>query len=212
MYSEQDFIWINLLQHYRFCPRQCALIAIEDAWRDNSLTIGGMLLHEKVDEPETTVVGDVERITSLRIHSYRYGLTGKCDVVERRRTTSGIEIVPVEYKAGMPKKDLSDNIQLCAQALCLEEMLDCTIDRGEFFYGKIRRRVPVQIDQTLRTLTIETIAAVRQLIETQHLPPADYAPKCRSCSLRELCQPKASNSRRVRFYLQRLFNPSDNAR
>ncbi|MCS7001051.1 MAG: CRISPR-associated protein Cas4 [Bacteroidota bacterium] len=206
MYSEEDFLPINLLQHYVFCPRQCGLIAVECLWRENALTIGGKLLHEHVDRADTEWSGDVERISGLRIHSYRYGLTGKCDLVERRHTPHGIVVTPIEYKAGEPKPDLSDSIQLCAQALCLEEMMHCTIPQGMFFYGKIRRRVALELTDELRQRTIETITAVRQMVDSFTVPPAEYAPKCRSCSLVDLCQPKAANRQRVQSYLCSLFH------
>jgi CRISPR-associated exonuclease Cas4 len=208
MYADDELIPINLLQHYVFCPRQCGLIAIDNLWRDNPLTVGGTLLHERVDTPSSEHTGDIERITALRVHSHTHGLTGKCDVVERIRTSVGVEIIPVEYKAGEPKHDLSDSIQLCAQALCLEEMLQCRIERGAFFYGKIRRRQYIQLDDQLRSRTLETIAAVRTMIAQQAVPPASYAPKCRNCSLIDLCQPKASNFTRAQRYLHELFHPT----
>ncbi len=209
MYCDDELIPINLLQHYAFCPRQCGLIAIENLWQDNVLTIGGSLLHESVDSPETESIGDCERITALRIHSYRYGLTGKCDVVELRHTAHGLQCLPVEFKAGQPKHNDIDCIQLCAQALCLEEMLACRIEHGAFFYGKVRRRVTVHLDERLRQQTTEMIAAVRQLVESMTVPPAEFAPKCNNCSLISLCQPKASNAARVRRYIHDLFHPSD---
>lgn len=209
MDSEHDFIPIRLLQHYRFCQRQCALLALDTVWAHNALTVAGALLHERVNKPIQFIHGNTEYIHSLRVHSYRYGLTGVCDVVLRCTGPTESCIMPIEYKVGMPKRDLSDSVQLCAQALCLEEMLNCSIRHAALFYGRIRRRLTVELDDTLRQQTLETIAAVRTLIESQHLPAAQYAPKCRSCSLYDLCQPKAANSRRVNAYLKRLFHPPE---
>lgn len=207
MYSEDDFIHIGALQHYVFCPRQCALIHVEDAWRDNVLTVRGEILHEKVDTDTYESRGAVKTVRGLRIHSFRLGIVGRCDVVEFRTSSTGQEILPVEFKAGKPKEDLSDKVQLCAQALCLEEMLGTRITRGAFFYGKIRRRVVIEIDESLRTQTETVIAAVRGIISRQVVPSAVYAAKCRNCSLYAVCQPKAMNGRKLQIYLNSLYQP-----
>lgn len=220
MYNEEEFISINTLQHYIYCPRQCALIVVDDVWRNNLFTTRGNILHEKVDTPTAEVRGAIKSVRSLRIHSYRLGITGKCDVVEfyRRKTNVPQEspniacgrqfsesLVPIEFKAGAPKSDLSDKVQLCAQALCLEEMLATTIPYGMLFYGKIRRRVSVKFDETLRSQTEATIKAVHQLSKSMYIPPAEYTSRCRNCSLYDVCQPKSMNSRKLTKYLDGLY-------
>lgn len=208
MFTEDDFIHIGALQHYVFCPRQCALIHVEDAWRDNVLTVRGEILHEKVDTDTYESRGAVKTVRGLRIHSYRLGIVGRCDVVEfHRPPTAGeaLQVVPVEFKAGKPKDDLSDKVQLCAQALCLEDMLATTIKRAAFFYGKIRRRVQVELDEELREQTESIISAVHELVSNQRVPTARYMAKCRSCSLFDICQPRAMNERKLTQYLSNLF-------
>lgn len=208
MYPEDSFILISALQHYAYCPRQCALIHVEDAWRENVYTVRGGILHEKVDTDTYETRGTLKTIRGLRIHSARLGITGRCDVVELSGGDSGGQTVtPVEYKAGQPKEDDIDKIQLCAQALCLEEMLNTTITQGAFFYGKIRRRDRVEIDKTLRARTEETIAAVHELVDKQRIPTAQYSDKCKHCSLEEICMPKAMNERKLKEYLDELYAP-----
>jgi CRISPR-associated exonuclease Cas4 len=208
MYNEDEFIQINILQHYIFCDRQCALIAVDDVWTDNVYTVRGNILHEKVDTDTYETRGDVKTVRGLRIHSYRLGLTGKTDVVEFRKNrtnTDSHHVSPVEFKVGKPKRDLSDEVQLCAQALCLEEMLKIKITSGAFFYGRIRRRIHVEIDEQLRTKTEEVIAAVHDIVSRKHVPQARYMPKCRKCSLIGICQPKAMNKRKLTNYLKGLY-------
>jgi len=222
MFIEDNFIMISALQHYVFCPRQCALIHIEDVWQENLYTTRGALLHEKVDSDTFETRGATKTVRGLRIHSYRLGITGRADVVEFRRPQSGgaaPEVVPVEFKAGKPKEDLSDKVQLCAQALCLEEMLNTKIWRGEFFYGRIRRRVAVEIGEELRKQTEEIIAAVHDLVSRGRVPVLDeliqqagvsmarYLKKCQRCSLQEVCQPKAMSGRKLGPYIKGLYTP-----
>lgn len=206
MYTEDDFIMINALQHYIFCPRQCALIHIEDIWQENLFTVRGEILHEKVDSDSYETRGDVKTVFGLRIHSYKYGLVGKCDVVEFKQTSKGMEIFPVEFKAGQPKEDVSDKVQLCAQVFCLEEMLNVRISKGAFFYGRIRRRYVIDIDQQLRNQTEDVINKVRKLIAAAKSPLIEYSIKCRNCSLLNACQPKALNKRKLRNYIRELYN------
>lgn len=220
MYTEDEFIQISALQHYVFCPRQCALIHVEDVWRENVYTTRGSILHQKVDADTYETRGTLRTVRGLRIHSYRLGIVGRCDVVEFRaptkvtnhdqaekKVTINQEIMPVEFKSGQPKDDISDKVQLCAQALCLEEMLNTSVRRGAFFYGRIRRRVQIDIDEQLRKQTEELIAAVHDLIHRQHVPGARYMEKCRRCSLEDICQPKAMNQRKLHSYLNTLYQP-----
>lgn len=206
MYTEDDFIMISALQHYIFCPRQCGLIHIDDVWQDNLFTVRGEILHEKVDTDTYESRGDVKTVRGLRIHSHKYGLVGRCDVVEFKQTSKGKEVLPVEFKAGEPKDDISDKVQLCAQVFCLEEMLKIQIPKAAFFYGKIRRRNLIDINLELRTQTEEVINNVRKLIGSKKVPIIEYSAKCRNCSLINFCQPKALNQKKLKNYINELYN------
>lgn len=205
MYCEDDFIMISALQHYIYCPRQCGLIHVEDAWQDNLFTARGEILHEKVDTDTFETRGDVKTVRGLRIHSYEFGLTGRCDVVEFRKSKDTSEVIPVEYKAGEPKGDISDEVQLCAQALCLEEMLSIRVMNGAFFYGKIRRRVSVELSEILREQTVKVIDGVREIVTSKKAPRAAYSAKCRNCSLMDICQPKSMDRAKLNSYINDLF-------
>ncbi len=207
MFTEEDLIMISALQHYVYCPRQCALIHVEDVWHENVFTVRGDILHEKVDTDTYETRGTKKTVRGLRIHSFKYGIVGRCDVVEFRETKAGEEVLPVEFKSGEPKENISDKVQLCAQALCLEEMLNTTITRGTFFYGKIRRRDIIEIDKKLRSQTEEIIDAVRDIISKKAVPVAEYAAKCRNCSLYSICQPKAMNRKKLNKYMNDLYSP-----
>jgi len=213
-YAEDDFIHIGALQHYVFCPRQCALIHVEDAWRENVYTVRGDILHEKAHSDTYETRGTLKTVRGLRIHSYRLGIVGRCDVVEFHQSkrvpsmkVTFSEVLPVEFKAGKPKQDISDKVQLCAQALCLEEMLNTTVKWGAFFYGRIRRRLLVEIDEELRKQTEEIIAAVHDIVSRKVVPQAKYMDKCRRCSLYDICQPKAMNQRKLEQYMKELYLP-----
>lgn len=205
MFTEDDFIQLSALQHYVFCPRQCALIHVEDVWHENVFTARGDILHEKVDTDTYEARGTKKTVRGLRIHSFKYGIVGRCDVVEFRDTKTGEEVLPVEFKSGEPKENISDKAQLCAQALCLEEMLKTTITRGAFFYGKIRRRDVIEINNELRSQTESIIASVREIVSKKIVPVAEYAAKCRNCSLYDICQPKAMNQRKLKNYMKELY-------
>jgi CRISPR-associated exonuclease Cas4 len=210
MYTEDNFIQLSALQHYVFCPRQCALIHVENVWRENVYTVRGDILHEKVDTDTYESRGTLKIVRGLKIHSFRLGISGRCDVVEFRKSSdsdNGIEVLPVEFKAGRPKEDISDKVQLCAQALCLEEMLNTTVTRGAFFYGRIRRRVLVEIDAQLRRRTEEIVASVHEIVSRNHVPKAKYAQKCKRCSLYDICEPKAMSERKLGHYMKTLYVP-----
>ena len=214
MYTEDDFIMISALQHYVYCPRQCGLIHVDDVWNENLFTVRGNILHDKVDTDTYETRGTLKTVRGLRIHSFRLGITGRCDVVEFRKSKTGEEIMPVEFKSGEPKDDISDKVQLCAQVFCLEEMLatnlpagQARITRGAFFYGKIRRRDIVEIDNELRSQTENIIASVREIVSNKIVPSAEYTTKCRNCSLQDICQPKAMNKRKLNSYIKGLYTP-----
>lgn len=207
MYTEDDFIMISALQHYVYCPRQCGLIHVDDVWNENLFTTRGNILHEKVDTDTYETRGTKRTVRGLRVHSYRLGITGRCDVVEFRESPNGDEITPVEFKSGEPKNDISDKVQLCAQVLCLEEMLNAKIKQGIFFYGKTRRRNVVEIDNSLRSETEKIISSVREIISKKTVPISEYSAKCRNCSLQDICQPKAMNKRKLLQYIKGLYIP-----
>ncbi len=206
MFTEDDFIMISALQHYVYCPRQCGLIHVDDVWQENVFTVRGNIMHEKVDTDTYETRGVIKTVRGLRIHSFNFGIVGRCDVVEFKQSNNGEVILPVEFKSGEPKEDISDKVQLCAQAFCLEEMLNTKITQGAFFYGKIRRRNIVDIDNELRTQTENIIASVREIVSKKIVPLAEYESKCRNCSLQSICQPKAMNKRKLKNYIEGLYS------
>jgi len=199
MYAEDDLLPISALQHLIFCERQCALIHIEGLWAENRLTVEGRHLHERADAGGGESRGALRVARSLPIRSLRLGLTGRADVVEFHASEGGAPpaVRPVEYKRGRPKPDRCDEVQLCAQALCLEEMLGVSIPAGALFYGTTRRRTDVAFDAVLRALTEETAARLHALVSSGRTPKAEREPKCDSCSLLELCLPGAMAPQRA---------------
>ncbi len=195
MYTEDDLLPLSGLQHLLFCERQCALIHIEQLWAENRLTAEGRIMHERVhdvDREESRV--DVRIEYSMPLRSLQLGLIAKADVVEFHRDAANPEAqwrpFPVEYKRGKPKKGNYDKVQLCAQALCLEEMLDVGISSGALFYGKTRRRQEVVFDSALRQETEDTARRFHELVEARVTPKAIYAKRCDNCSMYDLCLPK----------------------
>lgn len=187
MYSESDFIMLSALQHYVFCPRQCALIHLEQAWEENVLTAEGRGLHERAHSDFAETRPDSRRIFSMPVRSLELGISGQCDCV--LETADG-ELMPLEYKRGKPKIGDMDRVQLCSQALCLEEMTGKNVSEGYVYYFKIRKRLHVQFDATLREMTKHTIMETRAMLESRLTPPPVYNTKCKSCSLKAKCMPK----------------------
>ncbi|MBN1830028.1 MAG: CRISPR-associated protein Cas4 [Deltaproteobacteria bacterium] len=206
MYDIEDLIQLSALQHMVFCPRQCALIHIEQVWQESGRTAEGRIMHVRVHEEGCQSRGNVRIDRGVSLRSLRLGLIGKADVVEFYRQADGSWLpFPVEYKRGKPKADDCDKVQLCAQAICLEEMLSVTIPAGALFYGQTRRRLDVAFDETLRNETEETARRVHDLIASGLTPPPAYAKRCESCSLISECLPKTVQKRRsVRGYLERI--------
>jgi CRISPR-associated exonuclease Cas4 len=189
--DDDDLIPLSALQHYLYCPRQYALIHIERQWAESRHTAEGRLLHERTDRLATERRKGVRTVTSMPLLNLDLGITGVADVVEFHGGDTGERAFPVEYKRGKPKTHRADEVQLCAQALCLESMLDQRIESGALFYGKIRRREEVVFDEELRALTLQIIRDVRSLLASGRTPSADYVPKrCDACSLIDLCQPR----------------------
>lgn len=207
MFAEDDLLPLSALQHLLFCERQCALIHIEQVWTENLFTAEGRIMHERVDSGEHLSRNGVRVETALALRSLRLGLSGKADVVEFHWDGQGVwRPYPVEYKRGKPKLANWDQVQLCAQALCLEEMLHCQVPEGALFYGKPRRRQVVCFDEKLRGETEETAARLHRLVRSGVTPPAHYEKKCDSCSLVQLCLPKvAAKGKSVGRYLARML-------
>ena len=195
MYSEDDLLPLSGLQHLLFCERQCALIHIEQAWAENLFTAEGRIMHERVHKEGRESRGDVRIEYATPLRSIRLGLIAKADVVEFHWDTDDYSNdawrpFPVEYKRGKPKKDNYDKVQLCGQAMCLEEMLDVEIPAGALFYGKTRRRQDVAFDSDLRRETEDAAKNFHELVESGITPKAVYMKKCDNCSMYDLCIPK----------------------
>lgn len=205
MHTEDSLLPLSALQHLVFCERQCALIHLEQAWEENTFTTEGKHLHEKAHDGTAELHGRVLTVRSLRLRSLRLGLSGQADVVEFNlveKEQEGVSLkgrpgkwipFPVEYKRGRPKRDRSDEVQLCAQAICLEEMLDFPIGDGALFYGQTRRRFDVSFDAVLRKETESLSLRLHELYSSRITPEAIYEKKkCEKCSLINICQPKAT--------------------
>lgn len=210
-YREEDLLPLSALQHLVFCERQCALIHVEGVWEDNALTASGGVAHERVDELSGESRGGLRTARGLALRSLRLGLSARADVVELRRAAEGAAVpglegrwrpFPVEYKRGRPKAHRADEVQLCAQAICLEEMLDTEVPEGALFYGQPRRRTRVVFDGELRALVERSAARLHELVSAGITPPAVYEKQCDSCSLFDLCQPKSIARSASRYLLQ----------
>ncbi len=223
-FEEDDLLPISALQHLVFCERQAALIHVERLWSDNSLTLEGSYSHRRVDStsPRREVRGDVVIVRGLSLRSPELGLVGRADVVEFRRlegtarppegprettvTLPGLQgewtPYPVEYKRGVPKGNRCDEVQLCAQALCLEEQLAVGIPEGALFYGRRQRRHQVSLDEELRSLTRRAAGRFRELVTEGVTPRATKGPRCERCSLLELCLPEAMGARSIEAYVR----------
>ncbi|PKL57001.1 MAG: CRISPR-associated protein Cas4 [Methanomicrobiales archaeon HGW-Methanomicrobiales-6] len=213
-YTDEELLALSGIQHFCFCRRQWALIHVERQWEENLRTVEGHLVHKRVDDPYFTESrGDVVISRAFPLASYTLGLYGVADVVEYIRSENGLSLPgheglwtmrPVEYKRGKPKIDERDEVQLCAQAMCLEEMFNVHIDRGDFYYNEIRRRVPLLLSAELRD-------KVRLLSEEMHVlfrkgvtPPAEVSKKCNLCSLQNVCMPKLTKKNlSVRRYVRK---------
>lgn len=205
-YLDDNLVMISALSHYSYCPRRCALIHIEQVWTENQFTAEGRIMHERVHEAGNESRGTVRIGRGLPLRSSRLGLVGVADVVEFRKTEKcPWQPYPVEYKRGKPKPDHSDMVQLCAQALCLEEMLTVRISEGAMFYGRTKRRFDVVFDEDLRRQTEKTVADTRQLIFSRVTPPPEYSRRCESCSIKAECMPKKIGRRiSVSTYVKKM--------
>ncbi len=213
-YDEDELLPISGLGQLIYCERRAALIHIEGLWEENVFTTEGAHMHEKVHEAGAELRGEVLTVRGLRMRSLRLGLTGQADVVEFHLDEArGVALAgrpgrwrpfPVEFKRGRPKRDPCDEVQLCAQALCLEEMLDCSIAEGALFYGQTRHRTPVAFGLELRRQTERAAERLHALFRSRQTPPARDEKKCETWSLRDLCRPReTSGARRVEQWLIR---------
>ena len=181
-------VLLSALNHFLYCDRRCALIHVEGVVRENAFTVEGTLRHEMADTPGYENVPGVRVTRALPIFSMALGVRGTADIVEFRESVP----YPVEYKRGKRRGWDNDDVQLCAQALCLEEMFGCGVPAGAVFHAASRRRREVRFTDGLRDLTRVTIASVRKLIEERRLPRAVVKPQCEGCSLRPDCLPELS--------------------
>lgn len=217
-FDEGDFLPISALQHFMFCQRRFALIHMERLWAGNRFTAEGDQLHLRVDDPKASENRSaVKVVRSLGLCSAKLGLVGKADVVEFHRSAnsagSGCEINVIEYKRGKskPMLDLPFKVQLCAQALCIEEMLGYPVKSAFLYFGLERRRVEVALDHSLRDMTIVAIEGMHLLISSRSTPLPSYKPrKCKSCSLIDLCLPTAPRPRfSASRYIASLLSDDD---
>lgn len=212
-FKEEDYLQLSGLQHFSYCRRQWALIHIEQQWAENLRTTEGRILHEKAhDGSRRESRGDLLITRDLSIHSPALGISGSCDVVEFHRQSSGIHLpgkdgfwqpCPVEYKRGAPKVSDADRLQLCAQAMCLEEMLCCDIPEAALFYGETRRREIVTLDEPLRNQVRMMLSEMHDLYRRSYTPRVKPTRGCNACSLKELCLPKLMKTRSVTDYLHK---------
>lgn len=212
IYAEEDFLQLSGLQHFAFCRRQWALIHIENQWAENERTVDGVLMHEKAHDREFEESrGDRLIKRGVSVYCAELGISGQCDVLEYYQSDTGIPLngkeglwqpYPVEYKRGSPKENSADALQLCAQAMCLETMLCCDIPEGALYYGEIRRREYVRLDQELRDQVRQMLIQMHSLYKRGYTPKVKPTKSCNACSLRELCLPKLLKSRSVSAYLK----------
>ncbi|MEA5091707.1 hypothetical protein SDC9_24343 [bioreactor metagenome] len=212
-YDEDDFLLLSGIQHFVFCKRQWALIHIEQQWYENVRTIEGEILHEKThDETVKEKRGEIIISRGMKVFSRKMGVTGTCDVVELHENTKGVTIfgregtykpVPIEYKRGKPKENESDILQLSAQAMCLEEMLLCEIPEGFLYYGEIKRRIKIEINNELRHKVQKIFSEMHDLYGKKYTPKVKVSKSCKACSMVEVCIPKLCKNPSALYYIKR---------
>lgn len=205
MMPEEWSIPISALQHFVFCQRQFALIHMDRLWQENALTALGRMEHARVESARSSVRGRLREERSVHLASLQWGIHGVSDVVEYESTSSGVRVTPIEYKRGVPKEHLADEVQLCAQAMCLEEMHECTISHGFLFYCTPKRRFKVDFTDELRRKTKRIIVSARSLLQSGELPLAFFREECKACSLYDFCLPN-KNSGSVAQFNDIVFN------
>lgn len=219
MYPEEDYLMLSGIQHFAFCRRQWALIHIEQQWAENYRTADGRLMHHHAHDGNFREKrGDVIITRAMKIASAELGISGECDVVEFHRVQDGIalngldgtyQVIPIEYKRGQAKADDSDAVQLCAQAMCLEEMLCCEIPQAYLYYGETRRRQTIILDMALREKTSGMIAEMHELFRRQHTPKVKRTKACNACSLKDICLPVLNKQRSAAAYMAEMLKDGD---
>ena len=214
-YKEEEYLQLSGIQHFRFCRRQWALIHIENLWAENVRTVDGEIMHERAhDSGMREKRRDLIIIRDLAISSPTLGVSGACDVVEFRKSAEGITLpnetglfqpYPVEYKRGPPREDHANELQLCGQAMCLEEMLCSGIQKGALYFGETRRRMEVEFTPELRGEVLAALTEMHELYRRGHTPRVKPTKACNACSLKELCLPKLARCGSVKSYLQRYM-------
>ena len=207
-----DLLLLSGVQHFAFCKRQWALIHIEQQWMDNVRTVDGQLFHQRAhDETKVELRGDTLITRGMRVISEKMGITGVCDVVEFHKSEQGVPLAgysdkwlvyPVEYKKGQPKENDADRLQLCCQAMCLEEMLIVPVPEGSLYYGETRRREKVVFTEGLRNKVIQTIREMNSYYVKGYTPKAEPSKQCNACSLKEVCLPKLAKKYKVSDYIK----------
>lgn len=217
MYSDEDLLLISGLQHVAFCERQWVLIHVEQEWVENPLTIEGKHLHEFVHEQGSESRGTIRTVTGMRLRSLKLGLYGIADMVEFHRDNSGVELknianrgerwmpYPIEYKRGRKRYDLADEVQLCAQALCLEEMLGLTILKGAIYYGQPRRRNVIDFSLEVKNEVYRLCSKARKLYEGECAPQYTTGSHCKNCSLVNVCLPDLTITDKSVKYLENIL-------
>lgn len=219
-YREEDYLMISGIQHFVFCRRQWALIHVEQQWAENRLTAEGEVMHRNAHKDSFVEKRPGILVTrGLRVSSSRLGMTGQCDVVEFLSSENGAviqghrglwDVVPVEYKRGKDKNDDSDMCQLCLEAMCLEEMMGCSISFGYIFYNEIRRRRKVELTPALRDRVTKAAAEMHDYFRRGYTPKVKTSKKCQSCSMKDLCIPKLCRNRSARDYLEQALKDGEN--
>ena len=219
MYGEEDYLMLSGIQHFAFCRRQWAMIHIEQQWAENYRTTAGELMHKKAhDDASFEKRGDLLIIRGMRISSRNLGLSGQCDVVEFHQDENGVSLfgydgkwkpIPVEYKRGTPKENNADELQLCAQAMCLEEMLQVYVQDGYLYYGENRRRSHVDFTDSLREEVRNAAKDMHELFQRGYTPNVKLSKKCKACSLENLCLPKLQKTVKVREYIEKGIKADD---
>lgn len=219
MYSEEDYLMLSGIQHFAFCRRQWAMIHIEQQWADNYQTTAGELMHKKAhDEGSFEKRGNLMIVRGLRISSRVLGLSGQCDVVEFHQDENGVGIfgydgkwnpLPIEYKRGKPKEHNADELQLCAQAMCLEEMFQTGVPEGFLYYGENRRRSHVKFTDALREDVCRMTKEMHNLFKRGYTPNVKPTKQCKACSLENLCVPKLQKTMKVRQYIEQSIKTNE---
>lgn len=211
-YEEDEFLQLSGLQHFVFCPRQWALIHLEQQWTENVRTAEGRILHEKAHDSSTSEKrGSILILRDMRVQSPKLGIFGACDVVEFHASPAGVSLhgrkglwlpFPIEYKRGQPKTHQADELQLCAQAMCLEEMLCCSITEGALFYGETRRRELIAFTKDMREMVECILRQMHDYAARGHTPKVKPTKACDACSLKDLCLPRLHRCSGARSYLR----------